>query len=613
MAEKSLAKRLEQLTVRLERMAGQLDAGAGTLLLPGERDELLKKIAGAIKFLESVILPQAKRVNDMTSDERLGFERKIEAFEEAIAKRNLAIKAMNEEIDKLSALIAPPKPYASFFRLVSAKKDKMENGRRVIEPATADIIDNSGKMYLVNVEGNIEALKLKRGQRVRLSPQGNIMVALEEFGEIGQTGRIANLLSGNRVLITGSTDAEEILFLADTVNPEEIKVGAKVAYSSATRMIFAVIKEEKKSAMQMESVQDIGYDQIGGLAKAIEEFEEQIMFPRLHPKNFSPYRPDMPKGVVLYGPPGCGKTLLARAAASRIQKLGYTVRMFIANGPEFLIKWVGDSEAKVREPADYAKAHPNEVVLYIVDEMESVLRTRGSIGGHAGVGDSIVTQFNSILDGFIGIPNMIFIGITNRLDLVDSSILRPGRLDLQLKIPRPDREGARNIMRVYLKPDMPFNAKYFDLEREGGKYKSFGGDPAGVLEYLIEESLKHIYDASDAKDRRRVAMIEFEDTGDTRELVMADFVSGALLKDIVNRAKLDAALYEMKGGERGLRLKYLHDAIDRSFKSLRDQINKSHPEEWARLADLPVDRYFRVLHKDEEEGDSSATGFNSRM
>ncbi|MBI5045941.1 MAG: AAA family ATPase [Candidatus Niyogibacteria bacterium] len=237
----------------------------------------------------------------------------------------------------------------------------------------------------------------------------------------------------------------------------------------------------------------------------------------------------------------------------------------------------------------------------MVDEIDAVCRTRGS-SGHAGVNDSIVTQFNSLLDGFVEIPNLIFIGITNRLDLLDSSLLRPGRMDLQLKIPRPDRKGAKEILKIYLRPDLPFHAKYFNAL----KYPDLSS-PETVVGYLIEKTLDHIYGEVGPNDerRRKIATIEFLDTEMRQTLYMGDLISGAVLKSIANRAKLTAALAEKNGKSAGVRLKYLHDAVDEVFRTVRDQISKSGPEEWARMADLPLDKPFRVIaEKDDNDPDS---------
>ncbi|MCH7883124.1 AAA family ATPase [Patescibacteria group bacterium] len=529
---------------------------------------------------------------------------KIEEKEQSIKKKNNLILELHVEIERLREFLKPPNPCAVFVRLVSERSfEKAEEGTRGKDiPARVEISDpaHAGRHMIARVDFSVDEKKLRRGQRLVLSPQYNVVEALNEFIAVGNVGTVGNVLPDRRVIVSTSLEESMVFSLADSVEESQVRLGARVLYDSATRYVLEVVDQEKKSSLQMEEVKLVTYDQIGGLGEQIKEFEEHIILPRLNPKIFRKYETDLPKGAAFYGPPGCGKTLLARAVAYRIKNdLKREVALFVGSGPEFLIKWVGDSEHKVREPAEYAKSHPETIVLYVVDEIDAIGRTRGSPGGHAGVNDSIVTQFNTILDGFVEIPNLIFIGITNRLDLIDSSMLRPGRLDLQLKISRPDKESAAGILRIYLTKSLPFHEKYFDRE----KYPELNGNQQCIVDYFIEETLKHIYGngTKNGHETRKVATIEFSDTGEEVILYMKDFVSGALLKDIVNKAKLKAALAEFNGEEPGIRLKFLHDQIDMEFNKLIDQINRTHSEEWARMADLPVDKPFRVLQAAEAD------------
>ncbi|MEK7647356.1 MAG: AAA family ATPase [Patescibacteria group bacterium] len=572
-----------------------------------------KLMAELNKFLEA--MEDKLSESDKITTER---EQIISQLFEDLAKANDALGVANGKVEEkigiieklykeilhLRALIEPPLGYGYFVRLSPEVVRGVEPIFGEPEPVKVDIYDPQGRLITVNLDFSINVSILRVGQRLRISPQGNVIAALNEFSNLGVTAIVVDVL-GELVLVNSAMDEQRLLQVAANVDATQIKSGSKVLYDPVMNMIVAILPKEEKSSLQMEEVKAITYGSIGGLQDQIKEFEENIIFPRVYSAIFQKYQTKLPKGAAFYGPPGCGKTLLARIAAYRIKQGGQKVVIFIGSGPEFLVKWVGDSEQKVREPAEYAKAHPDTVVLYMVDEIDAVCRTRGS-SGHAGVNDSIVTQFNTLLDGFVEIPNLIFVGITNRLDLLDSSLLRPGRMDLQLKIPRPNRVGAKEILKIYLQPTLPFHAKYSNVS----EYPNLGSSEA-IVDYLVEKTLDHIYGETgpDDEKRRKIATIEFLETEMRQTLYMGDLVSGAVLESVANRAKLTAALAEKNGEAGGVRLKYLHDAVDKVFRAVRDQISKSGPEEWARMADLPLDKPFRVIT--EEDDAIPNGGFNS--
>jgi proteasome-associated ATPase len=349
----------------------------------------------------------------------------------------------------------------------------------------------------------------------------------------------------------------------------------------------------------LEEVPDITYQDVGGLLEQIEQIRDTVELPYLHRDLFKEYQLEPPKGILLYGPPGCGKTLIAKAVANSLaKKVSETtgnpdVRSYFLNikGPELLNKWVGETERQIRLIFQRAKEKSDEGVPVIVffDEMDSLFRTRGT-GISSDVESTIVPQLLSELDGVEALKNVVVIGASNREDLIDPAILRPGRLDVKIKINRPDPVAAREIFRIYLSDETPLDAE---------SLSQGGGDPATFIDAMITDTVDAMYSESDDNRFLEVTYV----SGDRETLYFKDFASGAMIENIVRRAKKDAIKRQIAGGTAGVRKQDLIDAIKQEFREHEDLPNTTNPDDWAKVSGKKGERivHVRTLVGGEEE------------
>jgi proteasome-associated ATPase len=349
----------------------------------------------------------------------------------------------------------------------------------------------------------------------------------------------------------------------------------------------------------LEEIPDVTYEQVGGLGSQIEEIRDAVELPYLHRELFSRYGLVPPKGILLYGPPGCGKTLIAKAVANSLAKAVAertgqpNARSYFLNikGPELLNKWVGETERQIRLIFSRAKEKSEEGVPVIVffDEMDSLFRTRGS-GISSDVESTIVPQLLSELDGVESLKNVIVIGASNREDLIDPAILRPGRLDVKIKISRPDPVAAREIFSIYLTPEVPL---------DGDELAAAEGDVDRMLSEMIDSTVAAMY--SDGEENRFLEVTYAN--GDREVLYFRDFASGAMIENIVRRAKKDAIKRQIAGGSTGIRRTDLQAAIKQEFREHEDLPNTTNPDDWAKISGKKGERivYVRTLISGEGE------------
>ncbi|MGH7208615.1 MAG: proteasome ATPase, partial [Nitrospiraceae bacterium] len=423
------------------------------------------------------------------------------------------IEALRAEVDKLTA---PPSTYAIFSSLNS--------------DATANVYV-SGRKMKVNLHPSIRSKELRKGQEVILNEAFNVIEARGFDGQ-GEVVRLKDLLEGRRALVTLHFDEEKVAELGEPLLEERLSVGDHLLYDPRSGYVIEKLPKSEAEELVLEEVPDISYEHIGGLEKEIEQVRDAVELPFLHPQLFAEHRLSPPKGVLLYGPPGCGKTLIAKAVANSIaKKLGHLtgkeVRSFFLHvkGPELLNKYVGESERQVREVFKKAKeraADGNPVIVFF-DEMDALFRTRGT-GISSDVESTIVPQFLSEIDGMESLRNVIVIGASNRQDLIDPAVLRAGRLDVKIKISRPDATAARDIFSKYVVPDLPFAPE--EVERHAG-------DRNTLVDRLIGMTVESMYAASDENKFLEVTYAN----GEKEILYFKDFASGALIEGIVSRAK----------------------------------------------------------------------------
>ncbi|HKW85625.1 MAG TPA: proteasome ATPase [Nitrospiraceae bacterium] len=470
------------------------------------------------------------------------------------------IEALRAEVDKLTA---PPSTYAIFSSL---NDDKTAN------------VYVAGRKMKVNLHPSIKAKELRKGQEVILNEAFNVIESRGFDGQ-GEVVRLKDLLEGRRALVTLHFDEEKVAELGEPLLVERLSVGDHLLYDPRSGYVIEKLPKSEAEELVLEEVPDVSYDHIGGLSKEIEQVRDAVELPFLHPQLFAEHQLSPPKGVLLYGPPGCGKTLIAKAVANSIaKKLGHLtgkeVRSFFLHvkGPELLNKYVGESERQVREVFKKAKeraADGNPVIVFF-DEMDALFRTRGS-GISSDIESTIVPQFLSEIDGVERLRNVIVIGASNRQDLIDPAVLRAGRLDVKIKISRPDAAAARDIFSKYVIPDLPFAVE--EIER-------YAGDCRSLVDRLIAMTVDAMYAASEENKFLEVTYV----SGEKEILYFKDFASGALIEGIVSRAKKYAIKRAIATNEKGIKGDDLLRAIRDEFKEHEDLPNTTNPDDWAKIA-----------------------------
>ncbi|OLZ72750.1 proteasome ATPase [Streptomyces sp. IMTB 2501] len=544
--------------------------------------------AGQIAYLEQEIAVLRRKLADSPRHTRILEERIVElqtnlagvsAQNERLAntlrEARDQIVALKEEVDRLA------QPPAGFGVFLQANED-----------ATADIF-TGGRKLRVNVSPSVDLDDLRRGQEVMLNEALNVVEAME-FERVGDIVTLKEILEdGERALVLGHTDEERVVRLAEPLLDVTIRPGDALLLEPRSGYVYEVVPKSEVEELVLEEVPDIGYDQIGGLGNQIEAIRDAVELPYLYPDLFKEHELRPPKGVLLYGPPGCGKTLIAKAVANSLAKKVAEVtgqaagKSFFLNikGPELLNKYVGETERQIRLVFQRAreKASEGTPVIVFFDEMESLFRTRGS-GVSSDVENTIVPQLLAEIDGVEGLQNVVVIGASNREDMIDPAILRPGRLDVKIKIERPDAEAAKDIFGKYLTERLPLHAD--DLGEHGG-------DKATTVQSMIQTAVEQMYAES---EENRFLEVTYAN-GDKEVLYFKDFNSGAMIENIVGRAKKMAIKDFLEKTQKGLRVSHLLQACVDEFKENEDLPNTTNPDDWARISGKKGERivYIRTL------------------
>ena len=485
------------------------------------------------------------------------------------------IVALKSEVDRLAE---PPGSYGVFLsRLDDGSLDVAVAGRKMRLVATPDV----------------DASALQPGQEVMLNEALNI-VGVREFERIGEIVMLKELLAdGDRALVIGRADEERVVGLAEPLRQRTLRTGDSLLMEPRSGYVFEVIPKSEVEELVLEEVPDVDYADIGGLGSQIDAIKDAVELPFLHPELFEEHRLAPPKGILLYGPPGCGKTLIAKAVANSLAKKvaertgREEGRSFFLNikGPELLNKYVGETERHIRLVFQRAREKASEGMPVIVffDEMDSLFRTRGS-GVSSDVENTIVPQLLSEIDGVEGLENVIVIGASNREDMIDPAILRPGRLDVKIKIQRPDAEAARDILSKYLTPGLPLHPD--DLGEHGG-------DAETTCAAMIQRAVERMYSED---DENRFLEVTYAN-GDKEVLYFKDFNSGAMLENIVSRAKKMAIKDFLDVGQKGIRVQHLLTACVDEFRENEDLPNTTNPDDWARISGKKGERivFIRTL------------------
>jgi proteasome-associated ATPase len=491
---------------------------------------------------------------------------------------------LKEEIDRLAQ---PPSGYGVFLE--------------AFDDGTVDIF-TAGRKLRVAVSPEVPTAELKHGQEVMLNEAMNV-VAARGFERAGELVMLKEILEGgDRALVVGHTDEERVVYLADILRANPLRVGDSLLLEPRSGYAYERIPKSEVEELILEEVPDIDYTDIGGLSRQIEAIRDAVELPFLHADLFREHQLRPPKGILLYGPPGCGKTLIAKAVANSLAKQVQRVSghekatSYFLNikGPELLNKYVGETERHIRLVFQRAreKASEGTPVIVFFDEMDSIFRTRGS-GVSSDVENTIVPQLLSEIDGVEGLENVIVIGASNREDMIDPAILRPGRLDVKIKIERPDAEAARDIFSKYLVPGLPIHAD--DLAEHSG-------DEPSTLAGMIQHTVERMYSES---EENRFLEVTYAN-GDKETLYFKDFNSGAMIQNIVDRAKKMAIKDLLTNAQRGLRMSHLLAACVDEFRENEDLPNTTNPDDWARISGKKGERivFIRTLVTGKRGGDT---------
>ena len=494
------------------------------------------------------------------------------------------IATLREEVDKL---LQPPSAYGTLMT--------------VNDDGTADVFAN-GRKVRVETHPGIEQDDLVRGVEVVLNESLNVIKVRppDRSGEVVSVKEVLD--DGVRALVTGRSDEERVVELADHLVDTKIRPGDSMLLDVRASVLLEKLPKVEVENLVLEEVPDVEYSDIGGLSDQIETIVDAVELPFLHADLFAEHELPAPKGILLYGPPGCGKTLIAKAVANSLAKKVADVsgdekaQSFFINikGPELLNKYVGETERQIRLVFQRAREKSEEgwPVIIFFDEMESLFRTRGT-GISSDMESTIVPQLLAEIDGVEALRNVIVIGASNREDLIDPAILRPGRLDVKIKIERPDVEAATSIFANYLTSALPIHQD--EIDKHGSVDEAISG--------MIREAAEFMYRSD---DNTRFLEVTYQN-GDKEILYFRDFSSGAMIENIVRRSKKLAIKRFLDNKEKGIRSGDLLESVTQEFKEHEDLPNTTNPDDWAKISGKKGERivFVRTLIK---SGEGDQTG-----
>ena len=554
---------------------------------PGEPNRSADELMGQVRFLEAEVTDLRRRLTDSpghspslelrladTQRSLSAVTSQNERLASTLREARDQITKLKEEVDRLAQ---PPAGFGTFLQ---------RN-----EDDSVDVF-TGGRKLRVNVSPGVEVEHLVRGQEVMLNEALNVVAGFD-FELVGEVVMFKELLAdGERALVIANADEERVVRLAAPLLEVTLRAGDSLLLDSRAGYVYEKVPKSEVEELVLEEVPDIDYDAIGGLVAQIDAIRDAVELPYLHPELFKEHQLKPPKGVLLYGPPGCGKTLIAKAVANSLAKkvaakTGAEGKSYFLNikGPELLNKYVGETERHIRLVFQRAreKASEGTPVIVFFDEMDSLFRTRGS-GVSSDVENTIVPQLLSEIDGVELLENVLVIGASNREDMIDPAILRPGRLDVKIKIERPDAESARDIFSKYLLATLPLHAD--DLTE-------FGGDRDACVAGMIRAAVERMYTET---EENRFLEVTYAN-GDKEVLYFKDFNSGAMIQNIVDRAKKMAIKDLLDHDQKGLRISHLLQACVDEFKENEDLPNTTNPDDWARISGKKGERivFIRTL------------------
>jgi proteasome-associated ATPase len=558
----------------------------------GEYERQVGELQQQAKALEEEVVVLRRRLQDAPKRVRTLEERLLETkgqLAQAVSQNEKLsatlrearehIGALREEVEKLTM---PPSAYGTFLE--------------VNDDGTVDVF-TAGRKMRVALHPELDVEELQRGQEVVLNESLNVVLA-RGHDIAGEVVTLKELLeNGRRALVVGRADEERVCELASGLLGERLRAGDHLLMETRSGVLVERLPRPEVEELILEEVPDITYSDVGGLDEQIDQIQDAVELPYLYADLFHEHQLQPPKGILLYGPPGCGKTLIAKAVANSLakrvsEKTGDSAtRSYFLNikGPELLNKYVGETERQIRLIFQRAREKSEEGVPVIVffDEMDSLFRTRGS-GISSDIESTIVPQLLAEIDGVESLKNVIVIGASNREDLIDPAILRPGRLDVKIKIERPNEDAARQIFGRYLTEDLPIADD--ETANAGGRSQA--------IDVMIDAAVDRMYSGD---DENRFLEVTYQN-GDKEVLFFKDFASGAMIENVVRRSKKMSIKRQISGGTRGISSTDLVDSIRQEYREHEDLPNTTNPDDWAKISGKKGERivFVRTLLADDD-------------
>ncbi|MGM9470591.1 proteasome ATPase [Pseudarthrobacter sp. YS3] len=540
-------------------------------------------------------LTVADRQVNILRDKLRHIDRQLAAATQNNTKLVSMLEAAKTEILRLkNALEQEGQPPYSFGTILQLNPKRPPSTGGSSQAATEESVDifNAGRKMRVGISPLVNINQLAVGQEVLLN-EALLVVAGLGYERAGELATLKEMLGADRALVVGRADEERVVRLSGALLTEKLRVGDALSIDSRTGYALEKVPRSEVENLVLEEVPDITYEDIGGLGPQIEQIRDAVELPFLHPDLYREHGLKAPKGILLYGPPGCGKTLIAKAVANSLaaraaERSGNVdLKSYFLNikGPELLDKYVGETERHIRLIFSRAreKASDGSPVVVFFDEMDSLFRTRGT-GISSDVETTIVPQLLSEIDGVERLDNVIVIGASNREDMIDPAILRPGRLDVKVKIQRPDAEAAADIFNKYITTDLPFHES--DLAEHDG-------DVQATVDAMVQRTVEAMYSTEKSNEYLEVTYAN----GDTEMLYFKDFNSGAVVQNVVDRAKKYAIKDLLTLHQKGLRIEHLLRAVVDEFREHEDMPNTTNPDDWARISGKKGERitYIRTI------------------
>ena len=556
-------------------------------------DEVPKDQSVQLKLLRQEIEALRRRLQDTPQ--------RIRTLEERLLETKGQLAQAVSQNEKLTHTLREAREHISALREEVEKLTQTPNAYGTVlglnDDGTADVFSSGRKMRVAihpEVTGTLE-----RGQEVALNDSLSVVLTRTPDGT-GEVVTLTELLDGGqRAVVSCRADEERVVDLAEGLTDLPLRIGDPMLMDARSGLLTERLLRSELEDLVLEEVPDVTYDDVGGLDTQIEKITDAVELPFLYADLFAEHRLPAPKGILLYGPPGCGKTLIAKAVANSLATKvaaatdNKKARSYFLNikGPELLNKYVGETERQIRRVFQQARDRSAEgwPVIVFFDEMESLFRMRGS-GISSDMESTVVPQLLAEIDGVEALRNVIVIGASNREDLIDPAILRPGRLDVKIKIERPDAEAAAAIFARYLTVDLPIAQSAVETIGGGEKDKAVRG--------MIEQTVIEMYSTEEHNEFLEVTY----QNGDKETMYFRDFASGAMVENIVRRAKKLAIKRVIAGGPGGITPDDLLESVGQEHAEHEDLPNTTNPDDWAKIAGKKGERivFVRTLvHRDD--------------